>query len=269
MDLRLKGKRALVTGSSAGIGRAIATTLAAEGVAVVVHGRDRARADETTQSIKNAGGTASVAVGDLGTDDGAASIASAALAALGTVDILITSAGGSPQRDGWRSAKPADWIESFNLNVVSAVRLIEALAPRMREQRFGRIILIGSTGGANPPPSMAAYSAAKGALVNVAVSLAKDLADTGITANVVSPGPTLTENWRAFALKFAKAHGLEGNDFEKARDAVISGPLKNPSNRAAEPEEVAALVALLASPLSASINGANLRIDGGFAPTVN
>lgn len=115
---------------------------------------------------------------------------------------------------------------------------------------------------------MAAYGAAKGALVNLTVSLAKHLADTGVTANVISPGPTLTEGWRSFALKFAAAQGL-GDDFEAARVALLAGPLKTPSNRLCEPEEVAALVALVSSPLSASINGADLRINGGFAPTVN
>jgi NAD(P)-dependent dehydrogenase (short-subunit alcohol dehydrogenase family) len=171
-------------------------------------------------------------------------------------------------RDGWSTATAADWIDTFNLNVGSALRLIHAFVPQMRAQKWGRIVQIGSTAGANPPTGMAAYGAAKGALVNMSVSLAKDLAGTGVTANVVSPGPTLTEGWRRFALNFAKAQGL-GDDFEAARSALLAGPLKTPSNRLAEPEEVAALVALVASPLGASINGANLRIDGGFAPTVN
>jgi NAD(P)-dependent dehydrogenase (short-subunit alcohol dehydrogenase family) len=115
---------------------------------------------------------------------------------------------------------------------------------------------------------MAGYGAAKAALVNLTVSLAKELAGTGVTSNIVSPGPTLTEGWREFALAFANAQGI-GGDFETARQALIAGPLANPSNRLAEPVEVAALVALVASPLGASINGANLRIDGGFTPTGN
>jgi len=156
----------------------------------------------------------------------------------------------------------------LDFNVVSAVRLISALVPAMRPRQWGRVIQIGSAAGANPPPSMAGYGAAKAALANLTVSLAKDLAGSGVTANTVSPGPTLTEGWREFALSFAISQGMS-DDFEAARTALLSGPLANPSARLAEPAEVAALVALVASPLGASTNGANLRIDGGFTPTVN
>jgi NAD(P)-dependent dehydrogenase (short-subunit alcohol dehydrogenase family) len=154
----------------------------------------------------------------------------------------------------------------LNLNVVSTVRLIDAFAPGMRTRGWGRLIQIGSTAATNPPPSMAGYGAAKAAIINLTVSLAKDLAGTGVTANVVSPGPTLTEGWRDFARTFATTMGIDG-DFDTARAALLAGPLANPSNRLAEPAEVAALVALVASPLGASINGANLRIDGGYTPT--
>jgi 3-oxoacyl-[acyl-carrier protein] reductase len=138
----------------------------------------------------------------------------------------------------------------------------------MRTRRWGRVIQIGSAASANPPPSMAGYGAAKAALANLTVSLAKDLAGSGVTANTISPGPTLTEGWRVFALNFARSQGM-GEDFEDARAALLSGPLANPSGRLADPGEVAALVCLVASPLAASINGANLRIDGGLTPTVN
>jgi NAD(P)-dependent dehydrogenase (short-subunit alcohol dehydrogenase family) len=100
------------------------------------------------------------------------------------------------------------------------------------------------------------------------VSLSKELAGTGVTANTISPGPALTDGFRDLARTFARQHGM-GDDVEAATRALISGPLANPSGRLVEPHEVAALVALVASPLSASINGANLRIDGGFTPTVN
>jgi NAD(P)-dependent dehydrogenase (short-subunit alcohol dehydrogenase family) len=156
----------------------------------------------------------------------------------------------------------------LSLNVVSAVRLIGAFTPGMRARSWGRVIQIGSAAGASPPPSMAGYGAAKAALANLTVSLAKDLAGSGVTANIVSPGPTMTEGWREFALSFGRSQGM-GEDFEAARTALMSGPLANPSGRLAEPGEVAALVSLVASPLAASINGANLRIDGGLTPTVN
>lgn len=267
MDFQLDGKRALVTGSTSGIGRAVAAALAGEGAVVAVHGRDRKRAEETAAAIASSNGRAVVALGDLSRDDGREAVISSIESELGGIDILVNNVGGST-RDGWQAAEPADWAAMLDLNVVSAVRLISALVPGMRARQWGRIIQIGSAAGANPPPSMAGYGAAKAALANLAVSLAKDLTGSGVTANTVSPGPTLTEGWREFAVSFARSQGM-GDDFEAARTALLSGPLANPSARLAEPAEVAALVALVASPLGASINGANLRIDGGFTPTVN
>src|SRR6266851_723352 len=171
MDLRLEGKRALVTGSSSGMGRAIAVTLGQEGAALLVTGRDGTRAEETAAAIRKGGGTAEVAVGDLQTEDGANAVLSKAQLAFGTIDILVNVTGGTV-RDGWHSTTPDDWLETYNLNVVSAVRLINVLVPKMREQGWGRIIQIGSTASSNPPPSMALYGAAKAALVNLTVSLA-------------------------------------------------------------------------------------------------
>lgn len=267
MDLQLDGKRALVTGSTSGIGRAVARALAGEGAVVAVHGRDPKRAEETVAAITGSGGKAVVVLGDLSRSDGRESVVASVQTELGDVDILVNNVGGAT-RDGWQAAEPADWVDMLELNVVLAVRLIGAFAPGMRARRWGRIIQIGSAAGVNPPPSMAGYGAAKAALANLTVSLAKDLAGSGVTANIVSPGPTLTEGWRQFALSFARSQGI-GEDFEAARTALLSGPLANPSGRLAQPGEVAALVSLVASPLAASINGANLRIDGGFIPTVN
>jgi 3-oxoacyl-[acyl-carrier protein] reductase len=267
VDLQLEGKRALVTGSTSGIGRAVATALASEGAVVAVHGRDMKRAEQAAAAITGHGGKALVALGDLSRDDGREAVVRSVESELGGIDILVNNVGGSVH-DGWPAAEPADWAAMLNLNVVSAVRLIGAFTPGMRARNWGRVIQIGSAASANPPPSMAGYGAAKAALVNLTVSLAKDLAGSGVTANIVSPGPTLTEGWREFALNFARSQGM-GEDFEAARSALLSGPLANPSGRLAEPSEVAALVALVASPLAASINGANLRVDGGFTPTVN
>jgi 3-oxoacyl-[acyl-carrier protein] reductase len=267
MDLQLHGKRALVTGSSSGIGRAIALGLAREGVAVVVHGRDAGRAEETADAIAAAGGRASVALGDLGDDAAAEQVANIAAAAFGGIDILVNNAGSAGGEEGW-SAPADDWLTYYDANVVSAVRLIRALTPSMRDAGWGRVIQVGSAAHPYPLPRKAAYCATKAALANLTVSLSKELAATGITVNTISPGPTLTDGFRDFALMFAKGHGL-GADADAATRALIDGPLANPSGRLAEPQEIAALLALVASPLGASINGANLRIDGGFTPTVN
>lgn len=269
MDLQLEGKRALITGSTAGIGRAVATMLAAEGAVVVVNGRDRKRCEAAASAINQAGGRAAIAVGDVARQDDTESIAVQAESAIGGVDILVNNVAGSI-RDGWSTAQPSDWTAMFQLNVISAVRLVAALAPHMRRQSWGRIIQIGSDASTKPPQSMPGYAASKAALVNMMVSLAKELDGTGITCNVVSPGPTFTEGWRDFAVDFASSLGLgEGLDLEAAREALLAGPLASPSRRLAQPHEVAALVALVASPLGASINGANFRIDGAFTPTVN
>lgn len=267
MDLRLQGKRALVTGSSSGIGRAIALGLAAEGVSVVVHGRDGDRAKATADTIESAGGVAAVALGDLATDAGAADVAASATTAFGGVDILVNNAGGLGV-DGWGAAEAQDWLALYNTNVAASVRMIRALTPVMREGKWGRVIQIGSAAHPGPLPMRAAYSAAKAALANLTVSLSKELAATGITVNTVSPGPVLVDGFRDFAVGFARNHGL-GDDADAGTRMLLDGPLANPSDRVVEPQEVASLVAFLASPLAASVNGANLRIDGGLVPTVN
>lgn len=264
MDLHLTGRRALVTGSTGGIGRAIAIALAAEGAAVVVHGRDAERAKATAADIAAAGGTASVVLGDLTDDAGARSVATAA-ADSGGVDILVNNAAVTGD-DGWDGGGPGAWTGLYNANVASAVRLVGALTPAMRAAGWGRVIQIGSAAHPFPLPMKAAYAATKAALANLTVSLSKELAGTGVTANTISPGPTRTDGFRELARTFAAHHGMA--DDEAAR-TLIAGPLANPSGRLTEPDEIAALVALVASPLGASINGANLRIDGGLTPTVN
>lgn len=137
MDLQLKGKRALVTGSTSGIGRAIATALAKEGALVVIHGRDKRRAEEEAAAIADHGERALVALGDLSREDDAATVVQYVLSEIGGVDILVNNVGGS-DNDGWSNAEPEDWAAMLNLNVVSTVRLILAFTPRMREQRWGR-----------------------------------------------------------------------------------------------------------------------------------
>ncbi len=266
MDLQLRDKRALVTGSSSGIGRAIALGLSREGAAVVVHGRDGERARATAEAIVTAGGTAAVVLADLADEAAAVRAAAEATAAFGGIDILVNNAGAAYDA-GWSGVTAADWLTLYEANVATAVRLILALTPRMREGAWGRIIQLGSAANSCPLPVRAAYSAAKAALTNLTVSLAKELAGTGITSNTVSPGPTLTEGFREFARAFAQNHDLD--DVAAAIRVLIDGPLASPAARLATPEEIAALVVFIASPLGASINGANLRIDGGLIPTVN
>ncbi|MBA2682075.1 MAG: SDR family oxidoreductase, partial [Ktedonobacteraceae bacterium] len=190
MDLRLAGKRALVTGSSSGIGEAIVKLLAAEGVAVVVHGRDESRANAVAETIRAGGGKAEVALGDLTTDAGADAVASAALAG-GPIDILVNNAGAVGFFLSWMEATVADWTQTYNTNVISSVRMIQRLVPQMRERRWGRVIQIGGGLSQQPGPTGPYYNASLAARHNLAVSLARELKGTGVTSNVVAPGAIL------------------------------------------------------------------------------
>ena len=267
MDLRLAGKRALVTGSNSGIGEGVVKALAAEGVTVVVHGRNEKAAARVAQEITATGGNAMISTSDLRTDDGARQAADRALGALGGIDILVNNAGVFPFR-GWTSTTPEEWSEIYSVNVVSMVRLVRLLTPQMRTLGWGRIIQIASGVATSPNASMPDYAATKAATVNMTVSLARELAGTGITVNTVSPGAIVTPGWMALARQAAVARGW-GTDFGEIERRLLEGPLLNPAGRLGRVEDVAHLVVFLASPLADYINGANLRVDGGLTHAIN
>jgi 3-oxoacyl-[acyl-carrier protein] reductase len=185
VDLRLAGKRALVTGSNGGLGEAIVRLLATEGADVVVHGRNRARATAVATSIRASGAAATVAIGDLGTDDGAQNVTATALAG-GAVDILVNNAGACDRHKGWTDATPADWTDLYDVNVLASVRLIGHLVPAMRERRWGRVIQIGSV--VMPSARQPHYSASSAARENLSGSLARELRESGVTSNTVATG---------------------------------------------------------------------------------
>ena len=151
MDLKLNGKRALVTGSTSGIGEQIAKTLAAEGVRVIVHGRRKEEAQRVVQEITADGGSALAASGDLGSDQEAAQVASAAMSAFGGIDILVNNAGAFPMKP-WLQSTAAEWVGLYNANVGSVVRLVTQIVPAMVERKWGRVIMIGSFLGPMPGP---------------------------------------------------------------------------------------------------------------------
>ena len=262
MDLQLTGKRALVTGSSAGIGEGVARLLAAEGVSVVVHGRRADAAQSVADDIRASGGKAAMAIGDLSDDRQALHVANIARDAFGGIDILVNNAG-SYEQVAWMDTTPEKWMDLFNHDLLSMVRMIRALTPDMRKSGWGRVIQIASSAALQPYSFGPDYSAVKAGIVNLSVSLSKDLANTGVTAVTVSPGPIRTKSFEA--LWRAQSVGKHwGETWEEIEKSVVREVLPNPTGRVGRVEEIAAMVALIASPLGGFINGANVRVDGGY-----
>jgi NAD(P)-dependent dehydrogenase (short-subunit alcohol dehydrogenase family) len=260
MDLQLVDKRALVTGSSSGLGEEIVKLLAAEGAAVVVHGRDEARTAAVAKSIREDGGNASIAIGDLSTDAGAEKVEAAAVKD-GPVDILINNVGIYNPAARWSETSPDAWAEIYNINVISSVRMIQRLLPGMRARGWGRVIQISSVTGVLPPASQPHYAATNAARNNLAASLARELKHSGVTSNAVAAGGILTPAALDFLIGVGKARGWGDTWEEIEPNAVALAP--NDVGRIAQPREYADLVAFLASPAAGYINGTTLRIDGG------
>ncbi|MGE0773668.1 MAG: SDR family NAD(P)-dependent oxidoreductase [Sphingomonadaceae bacterium] len=266
MDLKISGKRALVTGSSSGIGAATAETLAAEGVKVVVHGRDAARAQAVADRIKAAGGEAVVALGDLVTDEAADSVAEAAIAAWGGIDILVNNAGGpSNPALNWDNIESEDWARTFNLNTISTVRMIKRCVPGMKANGWGRIIQMSSMAAMRGGPTIPDYNAVKASLNTMSVSLAKALADTGITVNTVSPGLIVTPVLENYFKSLPDNAGKTWDEIEPTLSKAYNGLVK----RLGRPQDIADAITFLCSNRADHITGTNLRIDGGMTGFMN
>ena len=270
MDLQLTGKRALVTGSSIGIGEAIARTLATEGATVAVHGRDRDRAERVAAAITTAGGKAVAVLGDLTDDDAVARLAEEAGRRLGGIDIVVNNAGGSGDKQRWEETPATDWAAAFDRNVLAAVRLTSRLLPAMRAAGWGRVVNISSLAGAMPPAMGPDYSAAKAAMKSMTVSLAKAAAADGITVNAVSPGTTFTPKLEAAFRKMASSNGWaeEAAPWPVVERAVLPHVVQVHVGYVGQADDIAHAVAFLCSPLAGYITGVDLRIDGGVTPTL-
>jgi NAD(P)-dependent dehydrogenase (short-subunit alcohol dehydrogenase family) len=256
MDLQLKGKIALISGSTAGIGHAIAASLAQEGARVIVNGRTSAAVDSAVAALKSSGGDVLGFAGDLSS----AAVAEKLLQQHPQVDILVNNLGIFEVKP-FEEISDEEWKRFFDVNVLSGARLSRLYLPSMRQRNWGRIIFISSESGLQIPAEMIHYGMTKAAQIAVARGLAEATAGTGITVNSVLPGPTRSRgvgdfvaDWAAKSGKSAKT--VEDEFFKTARPTSLI-------KRFATPAEVAAMVTFVASPLSAATNGAALRVDGG------
>jgi 3-oxoacyl-[acyl-carrier protein] reductase len=268
MNLQLTGKQALVTGSTSGIGAEIARMLAAEGVKVVVHGRDRERAQRVVSEIEAKGGQAAIALGDLMTAGGVDAVIKATEQAVGHVDILVNNAGGSNSSTmtGWFETPVEDWTDSYRQNALPAVRLAQALVPAMRQRGWGRVIQISSRNAISAYAQFGPYGAAKAALNNLTLSLSKALAGTGVTSNGIMPGliyTPLVDPWFK-----ALAKQLGSDDPQVGQDFALKNVVQQTVARLGQPSDIAVAACFIASPLSDFMTGTTFRIDGGATPTV-
>jgi 3-oxoacyl-[acyl-carrier protein] reductase len=268
MDLQLKGRRALVTGSSSGIGEGIARMLAGEGAAVVVHGRNRERAEKVAAEI----GAAGIAIGDLSADEGADAVHADAVAALGgNVEILINNAGGSSTGNTTKTPieiKIDDWVSNYHSNMLASVRLCRHAVPAMVAARWGRVINVSSAVAVQPNNLGADYSAAKSALNNFTVSLAGSLKGVGVTVNTVSPGIIMVDGLLRYGrLKYGDdTMTIQDVTDRLAVDKVFDLP---PAGRLGSPQDLALVICMLASPMAGFVTGANYRVDGGQVRGLN
>jgi NAD(P)-dependent dehydrogenase (short-subunit alcohol dehydrogenase family) len=267
MDLQLKGRRALVTGSSSGIGKGIAQMLAQEGCSVVVHGRNRERAEKVAADINAAG----IAIGELSTDEGAAAVHAQALAALGdNIEILVNNAGGGSTGSNTRGpldVSAAEWVSNYQSNALSSVRMVLHAVPDMVAAKWGRVIQISSAVAVQPNNLGPDYSGAKAALNNFTVSLAGSLKGAGVTANTISPGIIMVDGMIRWGREKYGDDSLTPDEVadRMTTDKMFSLP---PAGRLGKAEDIGLVACMLASPLSGFITGANYRVDGGQIRTV-
>jgi NAD(P)-dependent dehydrogenase (short-subunit alcohol dehydrogenase family) len=263
MDLQLDSKRALVSGSTAGIGYAIAEALAKEGAHVIINGRTPARVEAAVQKLAAGAlkGTVEGFAADLGTSQGVSQIT----AQFPDLEILVNNLGIFEPKP-FEQIPDTDWFRFFEVNVMSGVRLSRHYLPRMKERNWGRIVFMSSESALQIPSEMIHYGMTKTAQLAISRGLAETTAGTNVTVNTVLPGPTDSEGVSVFVDQMAAARKISRKEVEQEffRSVRPSSLLK----RFARVDEVAALVAFVCSPLSSATNGAALRADGGVVKAI-
>ena len=257
MDLGLKGRRALVMGGTKGLGRSIADSLAAEGAHLVISGRDQGRLDQAAAELKAKGAaSASGFPGDVANPDDMNALYAAAVKAMGGVDILVLNHGGPPPCTA-TEMKEADLTKWFTSIVVSPLRMANLALPAMRAQKFGRIIVVGSTGMQHPIPYLALSNTLRASVWAWVKTMSGEVAEDGVTINVLAPGSILTDRTSETAAKNAAAKGITPEEVIKA------GAKEIPAKRYGMPSEYGPMGAFLAGDTGSYVTGSMIRIDGG------
>jgi NAD(P)-dependent dehydrogenase (short-subunit alcohol dehydrogenase family) len=263
MDLGLRGKRAIVTGSTAGIGFAAARALAQEGASVTVNGRTDARVRAAADRIRRE--VPGSAVAGIAADLSTAAGCQALVSALPAVDVLVNNMGIFEPKP-FEEIPDADWLRFFETNVLSGVRLARHYVGGMRERNWGRIVFVSSESGLQIPAEMIHYGVTKTAQLAVARGLAETLAGTGVTVNSVLPGPTSSEGVGEFVTRLAAERGIDADTFE--REFFATARPSSILRRFAEPDEVAGMIAYVCSDRASATTGAALRVDGGVVRSI-
>jgi len=257
MDLGLKGKRALVMGASKGLGRSIAEALAAEGVALVISGRDQATLDAAAAELKALGAASAVGIpADVARGEDMDRLADGAVAAMGGVDILVLNHGGPPPCTAWEM-KEEDLVTWFQRIVVSPIRIAMRLMPAMRERKWGRVIVVGSTGMQHPIPTLALSNTLRASIWAWLKTLSGEVAKDGVTMNVLAPGTILTDRVNQTTTVRAQRLGIS---FEEALEKAAN---EIPMERLGTPADFGPMGAFLASDKAGYITGTIVRVDGG------
>jgi NAD(P)-dependent dehydrogenase (short-subunit alcohol dehydrogenase family) len=257
MDLQLRGKRAFVSGSTRGIGYAVAQALAAEGAAVVLHGRTPEGVHAAVRRLheERHGVEVSGIAGDVADDDQIGHL----LQAVGDVDVLVNNVGVFEVKP-FAAITDEDWRSVVDVNVMSAVRLSRQVLPGMLERGWGRIVMVSSESGVDVPADMVHYGVSKAAMLALSNGLAKLTRGTEVTVNTILGGPTYSDGVASAVRHVAELQGLSEEDMKAAIAASNTTSL---AQRFLEPAELASLITYLASPLSSATNGGALRADGG------